>query len=278
MPELPEVEIVRRGIEGTAFGRRVEGVIYYRADLRYPLPVDLPALLKGRRFESFQRRGKYILAFTDHGHGFVLHLGMSGVIKIIPAGEAYSRGKHDHVEFCLDDGARLMFNDPRRFGFLRAARRDDWAAQKPFDTMGPEPLGNDFNGPALWAALAGRKTPIKTALLDQGVVAGLGNIYVCEALFMAGIDPRRFAGDLSLAECDVLAGAIVDVLQRAIESGGSSLRDYYHADGSLGYFQHSFQVYDREGHACPRCQSDSAAVLRMKQAGRSSFYCPSCQV
>jgi len=273
MPELPEVEIVKRGLEKAVLGQRIKRLSFNRPTLRLPLPVELPAQLAGQRFDTFARRGKYVIALCDGGYGFILHLGMSGVIKIIPAGEAYSPAKHDHVVFEMEDGGHIVFNDPRRFGFLKATTHDTWHLDNAFAGMGVEPLSNDFSGPVLARVLKGRSGPIKTALLDQKVVAGIGNIYACEALYMAGISPKRVAGSVQGKRAAALAGAIVEVLGLAIESGGSSLKDYYHADGSLGYFQHSFKVYDREGAMI----DDQYPVKRIIQGGRSTFYCPAKQ-
>lgn len=273
MPELPEVEIVKRGLEGAVLGGVIGSLTFNRPNIRVPLPADLPARLAGQRIDSFLRRGKYIVGLAENGHGFILHLGMSGVVKIIPSNEVYEPAKHDHVVFEMADGGHIVFNDPRRFGFLKATTRDSWRDDDSFKAMGPEPLGNDFNGPALAAALNGRKTPIKTALLDQKIVAGIGNIYACEALFMAGISPQRLAGSVKGQRAERLAQAIREVLERAIESGGSSLKDYYHADGSLGYFQHQFKVYDREGATI----DGQFEVKRIVQSGRSTFYCPAKQ-
>lgn len=273
MPELPEVEIVKRGLEEAVLGQRIKSLVYNRPNLRLPLPVELPAKLAGQRIEAFNRRGKYIIGLTEGGDGFILHLGMSGVVKIIPSGEVYVPVKHDHVVFAMEDGGYIVFNDPRRFGFLKATHRDCWHVDDSFKAMGPEPLSNDFSGSILAAALKGRKSPIKTALLDQKIVAGVGNIYACEALYMSGISPERVAGSVQGARADKLAAAIVNVLRLAIESGGSSLKDYYHADGSLGYFQHKFKVYDREGDMI----DGKYPVKRIVQSGRSTFYCPAKQ-
>ena len=273
MPELPEVEIVKRGLEGAVIGRVITGITLNRPDLRFPIPPDLPKRLKGRRIDSLKRRGKYILCFTDSGDGFVLHLGMSGVVKIIPAGETHTPKKHDHVVMRLNDNGIIVYHDPRRFGFLDVVMRDTWHEYPAFAAMGPEPLSNDFNGPELARALAGRSTAIKTALLDQRIVAGVGNIYACEALFLAGISPKRKASSVQGARAERLACAIRDVLRAAIDSGGSSLKDYYHTDGSLGYFQHNFKVYDREGDLI----DGRHPVKRIVQGGRSTFYCPALQ-
>lgn len=277
MPELPEVEIVKRGLESAALGKKVVSLQYNRSDIRFPLPLDLPEKMKGQRIDQFIRRGKYIVCLAENGVGFILHLGMSGVVKIIPAGESYQGAKHDHVVFVMEDAngnlSHIVFHDPRRFGFLKETNRDAWADDDSFKTMGPEPLGNDFSGVVLASALKGRQAPIKTALLDQKVVAGVGNIYACEALYMSAISPKRKAASVQGARAEKLAAAIVDVLNRAIESGGSSLKDYYHADGSLGYFQHQFKVYDREGDMI----EGQYPVKRIVQSGRSTFYCPALQ-
>lgn len=279
MPELPEVEIVKRALEPVLLERPLRKLQFNRADLRFALPGDLPDKLAGRKITSISRRGKYILAFADNDHGFVLHLGMSGVIRIEHP-EEQSDQKHDHVVWAFDEGPRIVFNDARRFGFLQAVHVEDWQDSAPFNAMGPEPLGNSFNGEYLAEALSGKKASIKSALLDQRVVAGVGNIYDCEALYMSGIDPRRSAGSLSAQECEKLAHAIKTVLALAIEKGGSSLKDYKHTDGNLGYFQHHFAVYDREGDPCPKsgcpCGTDNG-VQRIVQHGRSTFFCPYAQ-
>ena len=277
MPELPEVEIVKRGLEGAVLGARIQSLTFNRADIRLALPQELPAYLSGQKIDQFIRRGKYIICLAENGHGFILHLGMSGVVKIIPADEVYKPEKHDHVVFDMHDAngtkSYIVFNDPRRFGFLKATHRDHWRDDDSFKAMGPEPLGNDFSGEVLAQALKNRKGPIKTALLDQKVVAGVGNIYACEALYISGISPKRIAASVQGKRADRLAGAIVEVLRKAIDSGGSSLKDYYHADGSLGYFQHQFKVYDREGDMI----ENKYPVKRIVQSGRSTFYCPACQ-
>ncbi len=280
MPELPEVEIVCRALEPAMVGRRTERLVFNRPNLRFSLPQGLPAQLKGQCFQSVMRRGKYIVVMAENGYGFVLHLGMSGAIRIEASPEERQAQKHDHVELFLEDGPRVVLNDPRRFGFLEALEEKSWKNYPAFAAMGPEPLGNDFNGPALAQAISGRRAAIKAALLDQKIVAGIGNIYACEALYMAAIDPRRGAGDLSADECEKLVRAIKQVLLKAIEAGGSSLRDYKHTDGKLGYFQHQFAVYDREGETCRTCDCDrikTGGVQRIVQGGRSTFYCPEKQ-
>ncbi len=273
MPELPEVEIVRRGLEGAVLGKCVQQVVLNRPDLRFPIPAKFQSVLEGREIVSLQRRGKYILCFLDGGDGFVLHLGMSGVVKIVPAGDAYVPEKHDHIVFVMGDGGHIVFHDPRRFGFVDLVHRDSWGSYDSFKAMGPEPLSNDFHAKGLASALKGRKMPIKTALLDQKIVAGLGNIYVCEALYAAGISPLREAGKVRGKQVEALSQAIRAVLMHALDSGGSSLKDYYHTDGSLGYFQHSFKVYDREGTLI----DGQYPVVRIVQGGRSTFYCPAKQ-
>lgn len=279
MPELPEVEIVKRALEPVMLSRPLTSLVFNRPDLRFPLPHDLPAQLVGQKVVHMDRRGKYILGFAGNGHGFVLHLGMSGVIRIEKPHEQTEQ-KHDHVLWMFKGGPRIVFNDARRFGFLQATHQDHWQKQPPFHAMGPEPLGNTFNGVHLRGILAGKKTSIKSALLDQRVVAGVGNIYACEALYGAGIDPRRACLDLDEPECESLAQAIKAVLVAAIEKGGSSLKDYKHTDGNLGYFQHHFSVYDREGKPCPKagCPCESkGGVQRIVQQGRSTFFCPYVQ-
>jgi formamidopyrimidine-DNA glycosylase len=278
MPELPEVEIVRRGLEAAMLGpgRGIRQLALNREGLRYPFTPGMAAALAGREVSSLSRRGKYILMQMRGAGTLVWHLGMSGSIRVFPKGEAYAPALHDHAVFGLEDGGTVAFNDPRRFGFLLHYKDERWREAEPFASMGPEPLGNDFNGPVLAARLKGRKSPIKTALLDQRVVAGLGNIYVCEALYQARISPLRRAGDVKEPEAEDLSAAIRDVLGRALEAGGSSLRDYRHTDGGLGCFQHRFSVYDREGQPCPVC-GKGCEVKRIVQAGRSTFYCPAVQ-
>lgn len=281
MPELPEVEIVRRALEPVLVGKTLEAMVFHRPDIRFPLPENLPKNINGQRISSLQRRGKYILAFAENRHGFVLHLGMSGVIRIERGRDVHILQKHDHVEFFMQNGVRIVFNDPRRFGFLDAVCQESWTSYKSFKTMGPEPLSNDFSGQVLFEIFSSCRAPVKSALLDQKKIAGIGNIYACEALYLANISPFRIAQNLSVAECEELAKAIRDVLNRAIESGGSSLKDYKHTDGKLGYFQHHFAVYDREGEVCRKCKCDKvveACVKRVVQSGRSTFYCQRQQV
>ncbi len=282
MPELPEVETVRRGLapvmEGSVF-RRAD---VNRPDLRWPFPPDMAARLTGQKVLGLRRRSKYILADLQSGETLLIHLGMSGRMLISgdPLGQFVhdhpAAEKHDHVVFHMENGARITFNDPRRFGamdlFATAGARDHALLAK----LGPEPLGNSFNEAHLVAALKGRNTPIKSALLDQRIIAGLGNIYVCEALFRAAISPLLRAGQISARRAAALVPVIREVLTDAIEAGGSSLRDFKQASGELGYFQHSFDVYGREGQPCRR-DGCGGTVGRVVQSGRSSFYCGKCQ-
>jgi formamidopyrimidine-DNA glycosylase len=270
MPELPEVETVRRGLALRMTGRRIVRAELRRPDLRRPFPPELAERLAGAAIGALGRRGKYILIELDCDGLLLLHLGMSGRIT---AGAAAGPGaRHDHVVLTLDDGTIVTFNDPRRFGLLDYTRRSEAARHPLLVGLGPEPLGPDFTGNYLAGRLAGKMTPIKSALLDQGVVAGLGNIYVCEALFRARLSPRRLAGTIGGGRAGRLVAAIRTVLEEAIEAGGSSLRDYVQANGELGYFQHHWAVYGREGKPCPGCNC-SAGVRRIIQSGRSTFFC-----
>ncbi len=272
MPELPEVETVARGLAGRLTGRTVTAVQTNRADLRAPLPKDLAARLEGNRIARIGRRAKYLLFYLDGGGVMLAHLGMSGRL-VLGSDDAAEARPHDHVVLRFDDGTVLRFNDARRFGLIDfVASADDLAHHPRLAHLGPEPLGNEFSGPVLAQALAGKATPIKAALLDQRVVAGLGNIYVCESLFWAGLSPRRSARTVTGERAERLAGAIRTVLERAIEAGGSSLRDYVQASGELGYFQHHWAVYGKEGEPCPGCDC-GRAIARIAQAGRSTFYC-----
>jgi len=282
MPELPEVETVRRGLTPVMEGQVIARADVNRPDLRWPFPPDMAARLTGVRVERLRRRSKYILADLDRGETLLIHLGMSGRMLISgdPLGQFVhdhpAAQKHDHVLLHMADGARITFNDPRRFGAMDLMPTATADAHPLLANLGPEPLGNAFDGPYLAQRLKGRNTPIKAALLDQRIVAGLGNIYVCEALYRAGIAPRRKAGRIARARAEALVPVIRDVLSDAIAAGGSSLRDYRQADGELGYFQHSFDVYGREGQPCRRAGCDGT-VRRIVQSGRSSFYCAQCQ-
>ncbi|MCU0826876.1 MAG: bifunctional DNA-formamidopyrimidine glycosylase/DNA-(apurinic or apyrimidinic site) lyase [Tabrizicola sp.] len=282
MPELPEVETVRRGLLPVLEGATIARAEVNRPDLRWPLPDRMADRLTGRRVTALRRRSKYILADLDSGETLLVHLGMSGRMLISGAqlGTFYhdhpAPQKHDHVVLYVEGGARVTFNDARRFGamdLMPTVRAHDHMLLK---DLGPEPFGNDFSEPYLAERLKGRKTPIKAALLDQRIVAGLGNIYVAETLFRARISPLRLAGDLAERQVHALVPIIRDVLAEAIEAGGSSLRDFRQANGELGYFSKHFQVYDREGDACeaPGC---GGTIKRTVQSGRSSFWCPDCQ-
>jgi formamidopyrimidine-DNA glycosylase len=271
MPELPEVETVCRGLAVVLEGRRIVKLELRRPDLRFPLPIGLAALVEGRRVTSVSRRAKYILIHLEDGGVLIGHLGMSGRMVIGPDDGA-AHGTHDHVVFTTDGGQVIRFNDQRRFGFLDYVRVEALEAHPMLAELGPEPLSNAFNGPALAAKLAGRRTPIKAALLDQKVVAGLGNIYVSESLYWAGIDPTRLALSIKPKEAEKLAAAIREVLTRAVAAGGSSLRDYVQTSGELGYFQHQWAVYGKEGEPCPDC-SCGGTILRIVQSNRSTFYC-----
>lgn len=290
MPELPEVETVRRGLEPAMVGARLIGVDQRRPDLRFPFPENFAARLTGRRVEALGRRAKYLLADLDDAQVLVMHLGMSGSFRIELAGQAASgpldgAGKnaaHDHIAFELSTGARIIYNDPRRFGFMQLITRAELAAHPLFRNVGIEPLGNALDGAALATRFDGKTTSLKAALLDQSLIAGLGNIYVCEALHRAGLSPRRAAGSLARKDgrpnerAELLARVIKEVLEEAVAAGGSSLRDHRQTNGALGYFQHSFRVYDRERHACQR-PGCGGVVKRIVQSGRSTFFCGSCQ-
>ncbi|MGR3467886.1 MAG: bifunctional DNA-formamidopyrimidine glycosylase/DNA-(apurinic or apyrimidinic site) lyase [Shimia sp.] len=282
MPELPEVETVRRGLAPVMEGQVIVRADVNRPDLRWPLPEGMAARLTGARVERLERRSKYILAELSTGETLIVHLGMSGRMLISGAevGGFYhdhpAPAAHDHVVLHMADGARVTFNDARRFGHMDLAPSETVEGHWLIDKLGPEPMGNAFSGAYLAERLKGRRMPIKAALLDQRIVAGLGNIYVCEVLHRAGISPRRLAGNLSAKRVQALVPIIRDVLTEAIEAGGSSLRDYRQADGELGYFQHTFRVYDREGAACVT-DGCSGQVRRIVQSGRSSFYCSTCQ-
>jgi formamidopyrimidine-DNA glycosylase len=270
MPELPEVETVRRGLALKMSGRRILQAELRRPDLRRPFPPALAARLDGARIGELGRRGKYILIELDSDGLLLLHLGMSG--RVTAGTAALPDAPHDHVVLRLDDGTVIRFNDPRRFGLLDYVKRGEETRHPLLAGLGPEPLEAAFNGAYLTGALAGKMTPIKSALLDQRIVAGLGNIYVCEALFRAGISPRRLAASIGRGRAERLAAGVRSVLTEAIEAGGSSLRDYVQADGELGYFQHRWAVYGHEGDPCPGCDC-GGAVRRIVQSGRSTFFC-----
>lgn len=286
MPELPEVETVRRGLLPAMEGRIIVNATVNRPDLRWPFPPRMAERLAGARVLSLRRRSKYILADLSTDETLLIHLGMSGRMLISSPDSRDTLGewhhhhpapeKHDHVILDMDSGGRITFNDARRFGAMDLMPTAAAETHPLLASLGPEPLGNAFHEDYLAARLKGRNTPIKAALLDQHIVAGLGNIYVCETLYRARLHPARKAGRISAARAASLVPLIREVLSEAITAGGSSLRDYRQADGELGYFQHSFQVYGREGETCltPGC---TATIRRIVQSGRSSFFCPACQ-
>ncbi len=282
MPELPEVETVRRGLLPVMEGRLIAHAQVNRPDLRWPLPDRMAERLTGQRVLALRRRSKYLLADLSSGESLLVHLGMSGRMLVSGAmlGTLHhdhpAPQKHDHVVLTMDSGARITFNDARRFGAMDLLQTAGAETHPLLASLGPEPLGNTFDDAYLTAALKGRRTPIKAALLDQHLVAGLGNIYVCEVLFRARISPQQLAGELSANRTASLVPIIREVLAEAIEAGGSSLRDHRQTSGELGYFQHAFRVYDREGQPCttPGC---TGTIARIVQSGRSTFFCPRCQ-
>jgi formamidopyrimidine-DNA glycosylase len=292
MPELPEVETVRRGLEPAMQGARFLKVEARRKNLRFPLPRNFVDRLQGNSVTGLGRRAKYLLADLASGDVLLMHLGMSGSFRLARAGQAETPGdfhharskdeKHDHVVFHMSSGWTVIFNDPRRFGFMKIVPRADLEREPLLRALGPEPLGNQFDAEMLAATCRGKKTNLKAMLSDQKVIAGLGNIYVCEALHRARLSPKRRASAIAdkhgkpNAHAEALVAAIRDILQDAIAAGGSSLRDHRQTNGELGYFQHRFRVYDREGERCttPGCRGK---IRRIVQAGRSTFYCPVCQ-
>ncbi|MDF1608373.1 bifunctional DNA-formamidopyrimidine glycosylase/DNA-(apurinic or apyrimidinic site) lyase [Hoeflea sp. YIM 152468] len=296
MPELPEVETVRRGLQPVMEGARIIRVEQRRADLRFAFPDGFAARLEGRLIISLGRRAKYLIADLDDGTALISHLGMSGSFRIEADGTGSLKpgvfhhprskdDKHDHVVLHVDGPAgraRVIYNDPRRFGYMELMARAALADHPWFRSLGVEPTGNSLNAAELAGRFAGKKTPLKAALLDQRIIAGLGNIYVCEAMWRAELSPLKPAGLLvgksgrARKQLDELTGAIRTVIDEAIAAGGSSLRDHIRTDGTLGYFQHGFSVYDREGKACPR-PGCGDTVRRIVQSGRSTFYCPRCQ-
>jgi formamidopyrimidine-DNA glycosylase len=292
MPELPEVETVRRGLAPAMEGARFDKVVAHRGDLRWPLPKDFVKRIEGTKVTGLGRRAKYLLADLSSGDVLVMHLGMSGSFRVArnggdgtPGRYYHERGKqtrHDHVVFYMSSGAVVSFNDPRRFGMMKLVPRRELDDEPLLRWLGPEPLGNEFDATLLANACQGKKTSLKAALLDQTVVAGLGNIYVCEALNRAKLSPRRQASTLATrtgaphARTGLLVDSIKAVLQDAIKAGGSSLRDHRQTDGELGAFQHNFRVYDREGEPCPT-PGCKGVVRRFTQNGRSTFYCRVCQ-
>ncbi len=271
MPELPEVETVCRGLADVLVGRRLARVELRRKDLRIPFPKGFVADLTGRRIERIYRRAKYVLMALDDGNVLIAHLGMAGRMVIVTDGSPV--GRHDHVILTADDGTVVRFNDPRRFGLMTLASTSALDGHKLFRHLGPDALGDGFTPEALSAALKGRKTAIKTALLDQRIVVGVGNIYACESLLRAGISPKRRAGTVAGRRAALLVPAIRQVLTEAIAAGGSTLRDHVQPSGELGYFQNAWRVYGREGEPCD-C---TRAIKRIVQGGRSTFYCARCQ-
>jgi formamidopyrimidine-DNA glycosylase len=278
MPELPEVETVMRGLRARLEGRLLTRAVAHRPDLRWPMPQDLAVRLTGSRVVGFRRRAKYILMRLDSGWSVLLHLGMSGRMILGPAGRN-ALEPHEHLEMETEDGWRVGFVDPRRFGSVDLIPTAEEDSHRLLSGLGPEPLDDAFSVAMLNAALAGKRTPIKAALLDQKIVAGLGNIYVSEALFRAAISPQRLASSIPGARAKRLVPAIKETLTDAIAAGGSSLRDYVQPDGELGYFQNAWRVYGREGEPCPPCPGGTACagVKRIVQSGRSTFYCPRTQ-
>jgi formamidopyrimidine-DNA glycosylase len=274
MPELPEVETVMRGLDGHLTNRRIKRATLHRADIRWPVPPELPRVLTGAIVLGFRRRGKFMLMRLDNGMSMLIHLGMSGrmLLDAPPA-------PHEHLTIETEDNGRVGFVDPRRFGVLDMMPTIEEDSHKLLVGMGPEPLGNEFSAPVLAEALKGKAAPIKAALLDQRVVAGIGNIYASEALFRAGISPTRAAGRISRPRIEALVRAIRETLLEAIAAGGSSLRDYVQPSGELGYFQHAWKVYGRAGKPCERCPGLAVCggIRCITQSGRSTFYCPRTQ-
>ena len=280
MPELPEVETVRRGLAPVMEGRSFEHVETHRPDLRFPFPENFADRIAGTRLERLGRQAKFLTAHLSSGEILIMHLGMSGRFTIDGTQSTQfvhdhgTNEKHNHVVFHMQGGARVTYNDPRRFGFMELWSAADFHSYPRLSKLGPEPLSNRFHADYLNMALSGKTSAIKTALLDQSVIAGLGNIYVCEALFRAGISPKRKSSTIPGKRAERLAPQINAVISEAIEAGGSSISDFANTDGSLGYFQHRFDVYGREGDPCTACKSP---IKRITQAGRSSFYCSRCQ-
>jgi formamidopyrimidine-DNA glycosylase len=272
MPELPEVETVRRGLAAELEGKKILSVELRRADLRTPFPSHFAERLAGRRIERFDRRAKYLIAHLEGGLALIIHLGMSG--RMLLHREKPALTKHDHVLFTLSGGWWLVFNDARRFGLMDLAEEQALPQHKLFAGLGAEPLTKAFDGAFLKEQLSGKKAPIKPTLMDQRLVVGVGNIYASEALFKVHVHPKRPAGKVSAKECEALAVAVKEVLESAIRSGGSTLRDYVRSSGDIGYFQHSFQVYGREEAPCFTC---GTSIKRIVQQGRSTFFCPHCQ-
>lgn len=276
MPELPEVETVKTGLEPVMSGRKIENARTYRANLRFPFPKGFANKISGQKVRQLRRRAKYLIVDLANGQSLISHLGMSGRFVVHPPGGPAKKEPHTHVTFKMQGGAEVHYCDPRRFGFMDLCATADLENHRHFKHIGVEPLGNEFNAPHLRAMLKNKKSPIKSALLDQRVVAGLGNIYVCEALHRAGISPRRKSHTIGPKRAEVLVPEIKSVLQEAIAAGGSTLKDYAQVDGDLGYFQSRFSVYDREGEPCLK-ETCPGKVTRIVQSGRSTFFCSTCQ-
>ncbi len=276
MPELPEVETVRRGLEPVLLGQRIIQVEQRRKDLRIPFPADFAARLERRTIHALRRRAKYLLVDLDDDSVVIWHLGMSGSVRVEPPGSNRVPGRHDHVCLSMANGHRILFNDPRRFGLMTLTMRNEESTHPLLAALAADPLDPLFTPTCLEKRLRQRRTPIKNALLDQRTVGGVGNIYASEALFRAGISPRRLACNLTASAHDKLVHALVTVLQEAVDAGGSSLRDHRLTSGELGYFQHRFQVYNREGENCAR-EGCAGIVRRIVQGGRSTFMCGGCQ-
>jgi len=274
MPELPEVETVRRGLTPVLVGQALKRIVVRRKNLRFPLPNDLGQRLTGKTITKIDRRGKYLLMHIDGGDVLMSHLGMSGSFCIYPDAKGPAK-KHDHVLFITNAGTAVHYHDPRRFGFMLLTTDNELDDFPMLAAMGPEPVMPPLTGSQLMDRLGSRQTSIKAALLDQKIIAGIGNIYACEALFKAGISPNRKAASVRGARAEKLAAAIDEVLMTAIKAGGSSLKDHKQPNGELGYFQHTFKVYDQEGEVCSTCQKKT--IQRIVQNGRSTFYCSACQ-
>jgi len=275
MPELPEVETIRRGLSKAMTGQLINEVIVRRTDLRRPIPDGFVETVRGKKILTIDRRAKYLLMRLENDVVVLIHLGMSGrmVIELGTDPQIPNR-KHEHIVFVLENNNIIRFSDPRRFGLIEVSHAKDLSSHQLLKDIGPEPLSTEFNSLMLANRLQGRKTPIKSVLLDQSVVAGLGNIYVCEGLFIAGLSPMRSANTITLKQANILVKKTKELLLDAIESGGSTLKDHVSATGEMGYFQHKFKVYGRAGHPCPICEEP---IRRIVQAGRSTFFCSECQ-
>tara|TARA_B100000686_G_C16733063_1_gene941915 strand:- start:325 stop:1152 length:828 start_codon:yes stop_codon:yes gene_type:complete len=274
MPELPEVETIISGLRPHLEGFSIKSIDVRRHDLRFPVPRNLSKRILGSEIEAIKRRGKYILVFFENSKVLIIHLGMSGKIILNDLNE--KENKHSHVIFTLNSGKKFMFNDPRRFGMVILSEKNKYLYQSRFKNMGPEPLNPEFNYQSLLFCLAGKKAPIKNVLLDQRTVAGIGNIYACESLFLAGVSPTKQAGRIKQAKAERLVLSIKTVLKKAIDAGGSSIKNFVKSSGEMGYFQNSLAVYGRVGKQCPDCNC-RVGIKCIKQSGRSTFYCPKKQ-